>query len=114
MRTTRTIRLAVAISVLAAVALLAGGAALPAGASNPSTGNGAPSGPHYNLNLHGVAKGQGFSSSTDNQGHNIFAPLWGNCQIDLQAGPYDVLNQDCVNGNALFQLPNPDPITNTT
>lgn len=103
----------VSFPVLAILAVLVvGSGAASVTASNPSTGNGAPSGPHYNLNIHGVAKGQGFGSSTGNQGHNIFVPLWGNCKIGLQAGDYQVLNSNCVTGDALFQLPN--PVDNTT
>jgi hypothetical protein len=77
----------------------------PAGA----TGNLAPSGPHYNLNLHGVANGQNFSVSTGSNTHNIFAPLNGKCQINLTIGSFNVINPNCVNGSAAFSLPNPCP-----
>ncbi len=60
-------------------------------ASQTSTGNGAPSGPHYNLNIHGIQ--QGGSASTTTNGGDIFVPL---------------------NGNAAFQLPNPVGTTTTT
>jgi hypothetical protein len=71
------------------------------------TGNGAPSGPHYTLNIHGVAKGQGFQNSGTS--NNIFVPLYGSCQINLQEGnSFQVLDPDCVNNPpAAFQLPNP-------
>lgn len=72
-----------------------------------ATGNGAPSGPHYNLNLHGVATGQNFSVSTGSNTHNIFAPLNGTCKIYLTMGSYNVLNPNCIGSNAAFQLPNP-------
>lgn len=80
-------------------------------------GNGAPSGPHYTLNIHGVAKGQGFTNSGTK--NNIFVPLWGNCKIDLQESPspneFAVTNPDCVNNPpASFMLPNPCGGTNTT
>src|SRR3989442_9692192 len=104
----RTLRL---LPALAVMGLLLAITAMSAGASNPSTGNGAPSGPHYNLNIHGVAKGQTFDPSQDNQGHNIFVPLWGSCQINLQMGPYDVIDSNCVSDNAAFQLPNPTDAT---
>jgi hypothetical protein len=81
----------------------------PAGA----TGNGAPSGPHYNLNLHGVATGQSFSVATGSNTHNIFAPLNGQCKIYLQMGAFNVINPNCVNSNAAFQLPNPCPAGTT-
>jgi hypothetical protein len=99
------------VPALVVVGVLLVVSATGAGATNPSTGNGAPSGWHYNLNIHGVAKGQGFDSSADNQGHNIWVPLWGSCKINLQMGDYDVLDSDCVNGDAMFQ---PNPADNTT
>lgn len=92
---------------VATVALSWGTGSAVSIAASSSTGNGAPSGAHVTLNLHGVANGQGFSA-TDAKGNNIFAPLYGNCKINLQEGPFDVVNSDCVTSNALFQLPNPD------
>src|SRR5215831_5231920 len=74
-----------------------------------ATGNGGPSGPHYELNLHGVANNQSFSVSTGSNTHNIFAPLDGTCKIMLQMGSFNVINPNCVNSNAAFQLPNPCP-----
>lgn len=69
-------------------------------------GNQAPTGQHYTLNIHGVAKGQGFQNSGTK--NNIFVPLWGSCKIDLQEGTFQVLDPDCVNNPpAAFQLPNP-------
>ena len=65
------------------------------GATNAlgGTGNGAPSGPHYTLNIHGVAKGQGFQNSGTK--NNIFVPLWGSCQINLQeADTFQVTDPD--------------------
>ncbi len=76
------------------------------------TGNGAPSGPHYNLNLIGIEKGG--SASTTSNGHVIFVPLWGNCKIDLQMGDYQVIQPNCLTDNAVFQLPNPAPAGATT
>ncbi len=75
-------------------------------ATQPSTGNGAPSGPHYNLNLIGIEKG-GSASATSN-GHVIFVPLWGNCKINLQEGDFAVIDSNCLQGSATFQLPNPN------
>ncbi len=74
---------------------------------NAGIGNGAPSGPHYNLNLIGLNKGG--SASTSSNGHVIFVPLWGNCKINLQEGSFDVVQANCLAGSALFQLPNPAP-----
>ncbi len=71
-----------------------------------ATGNGAPSGTHYNLNLIGLDKGG--SASTTNNGHVIFVSLWGNCKILLQEGPFAVIDSNCIGSNAAFQLPNPN------
>jgi len=43
-------------------------------ATGASTGNGAPSGAHYNLNIHGVPKGK-HPTMTGGNGHDIFVPL---------------------------------------
>jgi hypothetical protein len=79
------------------------------------TGNGAPSGPHFNLNIHGVTNGQGFNGSNQN---DIFVPLYGKCSIDLAQSPtydFQVLQPDCVNNtSATFQLPAPCSISSTT
>ncbi len=84
-----------------------------ASAGNGGSGNGAPSGPHYNLNLIGFAQGQTYPNNGSG-GNVIHVPLWGNCPIDLTEGPFSVLNNNCTNGNALFQLPNPDPLNTGT
>ena len=89
------------------VALTWASGVLVSDASTSQTGNGAPSGNHVTLNIHGVASGQGFTSA-DSAGNNIFAPLNGNCKINLQEGPFDVINSNCVTSNAVFQLPKPD------
>ena len=72
------------------------------------TGNGAPSGSHYNLNIIGVPKGK-TASMTGGSGHRIFVPLEGNCKINLSLGDFQVLDGNCTDGPANFQLPNPDP-----
>ncbi len=74
------------------------------------TGNGAPSGPHFNLNLIGVPKDK--SATMDgNNGHRIFVKLYGNTKIYLREGDYfDVLDANGTDSDgARFQLPNPDP-----
>src|SRR5438067_3021623 len=82
-------------------------------AAQSITGNGAPSGPHYNLNIHGVLKGG--SASTGSNGHDIFVPLQGQCKIALSPGTFQVLDPNCLDGSAGFQLPNPvDSTTSTT
>jgi hypothetical protein len=75
-------------------------------------GNGAPSGAHYDLNIHGVV--QGGSASTGSNGHDIFVPLQGKCNISLSPGSFQVLDPNCLDGNAAFQLPNPVASTTTT
>jgi hypothetical protein len=80
-----------------------------------ATGNGAPSGAHFNLNIHGVAQGQGFNGQNQN---DIFVPLYGSCKIDLvQTLTYDfqVTQPDCVNNPpAQFTLPAPCSINPLT
>jgi len=103
------------LSSLALAALLAAVLGTSVSAGQTATGNGAPSGPHFTLNIHGVAKGQGFNGNNQN---DIFVPLFGHCTIDLvQATTYDfgVLQPDCVNNPpASFELPAPCAISGTT
>jgi len=91
---------------LVVVVLLA--AALSA-ASGGDPGNGAPSGPHYNLNLIGVPKDK-TADMDDNSGHRIFVKLDGKTNIGLAEGEtFAVLDANGTDGNgASFQLPNPD------
>ena len=95
--------------VIAAVAL-AGAMAVPsvALAAKTPTGNGAPSGPHFNLNIHGVSNSNGTSYSGNNK-NDIFVPLTGKCAIHLVEGtPFEVLQPNCTkHGAAAFQLPTP-------
>ncbi len=73
------------------------------------TGNGAPPGAHYNLNIIGVPKGKKADMS-GNQGHRIFVPLTGITKILLGEGPdFQVLDANGTDGSAKFQLPSPDP-----
>lgn len=74
------------------------------------TGNGAPSGAHYSLNIIGVPKGK-TASMTGSSGHVIFVNLDGNTKIGLaQGSTYQVLDANGTDANgAQFQLPNPDP-----
>lgn len=71
------------------------------------TGNGTPSGPHYNLNLIGFANGQQTLANNNSGGNVIHVPLYGNCKIDLTQGDFQVLDSNCTNGPASFQLPSP-------
>ena len=82
---------------------------MPAYAGQAETGNGAPSGAHYNLNIIGVPKNKS-ADMTDNSGHRIFVMLERkNTRIILSEGEYKVLDANGTDGRAEFQLPNPDP-----
>jgi hypothetical protein len=73
------------------------------------TGNGGPSGPHFNLNLIGVKKGKN-ASMDGNSGHRIFVKLYGRSDIYLIEGDdFAVLDANGTDGRAEFQLPHPDP-----
>jgi hypothetical protein len=102
-------RFAIALTVFAAMGVFATSAALA------GTGNGAPSGPHFNLNIHGVANGGGFNGNNQN---DIFVPLNGSCKIMLQQSftyDFQVLQPNCVtNPTAEFSLPAPCAISQTT
>ncbi len=77
--------------------------------SGGDPGNGAPSGPHYNLNLIGVPTDK-TAPMDDNSGHRIFVKLEGKTSIGLAEGDFAVLDANGTDGNgAKFQLPNPDP-----
>lgn len=73
------------------------------------TGNGAPSGAHYNLNIIGMSKDKS-ADMTGNNGHRIFVPLDRQSKIMLIEGDdFAVLDANGTDGRAEFQLPNPDP-----
>lgn len=90
----------------AALATLVPSAAVFAGSGG--NGNGMPSGSHYNLNIIGVPK-EKTADMTGNNGHRIFVKLEGNTKIMLSEGEYGVLDANGTDGEAHFQLPNPDP-----
>jgi hypothetical protein len=72
-----------------------------------TTGNGAPNGAHFNLNIIGVPKEK---TAEITSGNRIFVPLEGVCKINLTPGDFSVLDGNCTdNSPAAFQLPNPDP-----
>lgn len=76
-------------------------------AQKATTGNGAPSGAHYNLNVIGVPNGK---TADITSGNRIFVPLEGTCKINLSEGDFAVIDGNCSdNSPAAFQLPNPDP-----
>lgn len=72
-----------------------------------TTGNGAPSGSHFTLNVIGVPKDK---TGDFSGGSRMFVPLEGVCRVDLTPGDFSVLDGNCTdNTNAAFQLPHPDP-----
>lgn len=78
--------------------------------ASAGTGNGAPSGPHYNLNIIGVSKDK-TADMKGNSGHRIFVKLEGKSKILLAEGDtFAVLDANGTDSDgAKFQLPNPDP-----
>jgi hypothetical protein len=78
------------------------------------TGNGAPNGAHYNLNIIGVPKEK--SGDMTGGGNVIFTKLWGaDTKIWLQeGGDFAVLDKDGTDGSATLQLMDPYPGTTTT
>jgi hypothetical protein len=72
--------------------------------SQQAAKNGALSGAHETLNIIGVnSKSTNIIKSAS--GSNIFVSLSGECRIDLFEGPFKVLDKDCTDGVAAFQLP---------
>jgi len=55
------------------------------------TGNAAPAGAHYNLNIIGVPKNK-TAEMTGSSGHRIFVPLVGKCKINLRQGDFQVVD----------------------
>jgi hypothetical protein len=103
------------VGVLAAV-MVVGLVPTAACAATAVTGNGGPSGAHYNLNLIGMAKPKNVDSdSLTSDGHRIFVGLGSKdntatTKIQLLEGTdFAVLDYDGTDGQAKFQLPNPDP-----
>jgi hypothetical protein len=77
------------------------------------TGNGAPSGAHYTLNIIGVPKDKS-PNFTGGNGGRIFVDLGktgeaANTRINLAPGDFGVLDANGTDGVAAFSLPNPDP-----
>jgi hypothetical protein len=77
-------------------------------ASAHATGNGAPSGYHYNLNIICVPKGK-TADMTGTQGHTIFVLCEGTPKINLIEGAdFGVLDRNGTDGSASFRLPPSD------
>jgi hypothetical protein len=80
---------------------------------NATTGNDAPSGAHYTLNIIGVPKDKS-PDFTGGNGRRIFVDLGktgevANTRINLIEGDFAVTDANGTDGVAGFQLPNPDP-----
>ena len=102
------ILLAAAIIISLAISIYQKPSKSSAGPVTTTTGNGAPNGPHFNLNIIGVPKGK--TASMTGGGGRIFVPLYGKATIKLQEGDdFAVLDANATDGPAIFQLPNPDP-----
>ena len=79
--------------------------------SYTTTGNGAPAGAHYNLNIIGVPKGK-TADMTGNNGGRIFVWLNDKTRIDLSKSltdDFQVTDANGTDGRAAFTLPDPDP-----
>ena len=97
-----------AFGTAVAAALIAAPAASGAPEAGP-TGNGAPSGAHYTLNVIGVENAK-TAPMDDTNRHTIFVPDQGNCRINLGEGDFGVGDGNCFDGDgAQFTLPDPDP-----
>jgi len=95
------------IAIVLAVTLLA----TLSGVALAGKGNDLPSGRHYNLNL--IAKDKEMPQEECDSGNRIFVKLDRGdrvkTKINLQAGDFGVIDCDGTDGEATFQLPNPDP-----
>ena len=108
----KQIMIAVAIALMAVMLVPAFAAAAP----KEDKGNGAPNGPHWNLNIIGVSKDKNMPEGLG--GNVIFVALGKNdrvtTRIDLVEGDeFAVLDKDGTDGKAELQLmdPYPDDVT---
>ncbi len=93
--------------VAAAVAVATTATAVAA-AQRATTGNGAPSGSHYNLNIIGVSNAK--NQNMDGSGNVIFVALGSSdtkatTKILLSPGDFAVLDKNGTDGTASFSLP---------
>src|SRR5574339_298357 len=103
-----------------AIALASLGFALLAGvAPRVATAGDTPNGTHYNLNIIAVPPNNRPPDSNTSNRHTIIAPLntvRGNvdCRIMLTPGgttyDFQVVDGFCLDGDASFVLPDPDPL----
>ena len=90
------------ITSLAVAAAWAATVSLSAFAGVAATGNGAPSGPHYNLNIIGVDKAKK-ANMTGTNGHTIFVPL-----KSSTTGIYSTNNNVAIVDSKIWLLPGAD------
>jgi hypothetical protein len=82
-------------------------AAFPIFAGNPQTGNGAPSGQHFNLNIIGAPK-QKNENFDGGQGNRIFVSRTGQTQFYVHGGTsYQILDHDGTDGKVGTGLADP-------
>lgn len=103
-----------------AVAMATLGVALLAGlAPRIADGGDMPNGTHYNLNIIAVPPNNRPDDSSTSNRHTIFAPLdtlrgTVDCRIMLTNGgttyDFQVVDGFCLDGDAKFVLPDPDPL----
>jgi len=90
------------ITPLAMAATLAATISLPAFAAVDATGNGAPSGPHYNLNIIGVDKAKK-ADMVGTNGRTIFVPL-----KSTKTAYYSTNNDVAIVDSKIWLLPGAD------
>jgi hypothetical protein len=101
----KVVALGLAVLMLLVIVVTPAFAAKPGNPDDGYNGNGAPSGPHYNLNI--IGTGEKDADMTGNNGHRIFVKLTGNTKIMLSEGDFQVLDANGTDGEASFQLPLP-------
>jgi hypothetical protein len=105
----KTIGIAVALALMVVMLAPTFASATPP----PDKSNGAPNGPHYNLNIIGVPKDKNMPEGLG--GNVIFAKLGNDelsvrTRINLEEGPeFAVLDKDGTDGSATLQLMDPFP-----
>src|SRR4029450_12824256 len=87
-------------------------ATAPETVDRPALATGLPANPSTKedkFNLIGVPRDK-TPTMTGDQGKRMFVKLWGKSTINLQEGPFDILDANATDNNGgLFQLPDPDP-----
>jgi hypothetical protein len=94
------------IGLTLAVGLVSTTAFAGNGKGSEDTGNGAPSGAHYTLNVIGMDREA--DDNNTNNGRRIFVALEGNTRISLTEGDFGVVDHNGLDGEAIFRLPAAD------